>query len=156
MNTTTLVQLHEIIQISMGWTNSHLHHFIIGDTFYSDPLFELERANNERRATLASLGLEPASKFSYEYDFGDSWVHTILIEKVLPPEPNIHYPYCLKGSRSGPPEDCGGIWGYMDLLEILKDPDDPEYEGWKEWPPEGFDPTAFDLKAINQQLQAIQ
>ncbi len=87
---TTLDQLHWIIQISMGWTNSHLHQFIIDEEYYSEPMLELDdwgpEVKNEKRVRLSALGLEPKKKFIYEYDFGDSWRHEILVEKVLAPE----------------------------------------------------------------------
>ncbi len=79
-----------------------------------------------------------------------------MIEKILPPEPGIRYPICLKGKRACPPEDCGGVWGYGDLLEIIKDPDNEEYEEMMDWLGGGFDPEAFDLDSINQRLKSIR
>src|SRR5437762_1577200 len=80
---TSLAKLHDILQITMGWTNSHLHQFSIGNQAYSDPTFEVEDTLNEKRFTLDKLALEPKMKFRYEYDFGDGWEHDILVEKVL-------------------------------------------------------------------------
>ena len=149
-------KLHEIIQTAMGWTNSHLHQFEIGGKYYSDPAFELDAALNEKRTTLDRLALKAKSKFRYEYDFGDSWDHDILVEKVQPPEADVVCPRCLAGALSGPPEDCGGIWGYYDLLEITQDPDHPEHDEMLEWLGEDFDPEAFDLEAINTALRTLK
>ena len=84
------------------------------------------------------------------------WKREIFIEKILPPEPYVRYPICLNGQRACPPEDCGGIWGYVELLEIIQDPEDEEYDEKMEWLGEGFNPEAFDLNEINQELKSIK
>jgi hypothetical protein len=91
-------------------------------------------------------------KFVYEYDFGDSWEHVLLVEKVLPPEPGQRYPVCIKGRRACPPEDVGGIWGYAYFLEAIQNPDHPEREDYLEWIGGEFDPQAFDLEEVNAAL----
>ncbi|MCK5324066.1 MAG: plasmid pRiA4b ORF-3 family protein, partial [Desulfobulbaceae bacterium] len=94
-------------------------------------------------------------KFIYEYDFGDSWKHVILVEKILSNDPKIKYPVCIKGKRACPPEDCGGIWGYYDFLEVIQNPDHPEYNEMSEWWDAGeFDPEAFDLDKVNMRLKS--
>ncbi|MCC7448936.1 MAG: plasmid pRiA4b ORF-3 family protein [Anaerolineae bacterium] len=155
-DSTSLAKLHQIIQIALGWTNSHMHQFEIGNRFYSDPMFQLDDVINEQRTTLNKLALEPKAHFHYEYDFGDSWDHDILVEKVLPPESDIHYPRCIAGKRAGPPDDCGGIWGYYGLLEAVQDPNHPQHEDMLEWLGGPLDPDAFDLEAINAQLRTIK
>ena len=95
-------------------------------------------------------------RFLYEYDFGDSWIHEILVEKILPPEPKKRYPVCLKGKRACPPEDVGGPWGYADFLEAIRDPDHPEHEEYLEWAGEDFDPEAFDLDEVNRALRKMR
>jgi hypothetical protein len=92
----------------------------------------------------------------YEYDFGDGWEHEILVEKILQSEPGVRYPVCLAGKRACPPEDCGGVWGYESLLEALRDPEHPEHNDMLEWIGEDFDPEAFDLDSINQDLRSIR
>jgi hypothetical protein len=154
-NTITLPALHNILQAAMGWTDSHLHQFIVRNVMYSDPDFELEQITDEKRVSLPQLKLEVGMKFQYEYDFGDDWMHDILVEKILPPEPGVHYPRWVAGKRACPPEDCGGIWGYDSLLETIADPDDPNYEEMREWLPEGFDPAAFDMEDINRLLRTL-
>jgi hypothetical protein len=156
LDNTDLGTLHQIIQITVGWTNSHLHQFIIDNKFYSDPEFELDDVLSERRMTLSSLKLEPKKRFRYEYDFGDDWMHDILVEKVLEPEADGQYPQCITGKRACPPEDCGGVWGYNDLLEALKDAENPEHESMLEWLGDDFDPEAFDVDAVNAQLQSLK
>ena len=86
---------------------------------------------------------------SYVYDFGDSWEHKIQLEKILPGEKGVEYPICIKGKRACPPEDCGGVWGYAELLEIIKDPKHEEYEEMMEWLGEEFDPDHFDVKEVS-------
>jgi len=99
---------------------------------------------------------DAGAKFVYEYDFGDSWEHILLVEKVLPMEPDQQYPVCIKGKRACPPEDVGGVWGYYGFLEAIQDPDHPEHEDYLEWIGEDFDPEAFDLDAVNAALRALQ
>src|SRR3990170_4395665 len=104
----TLARLHDIIQMVMGWYDAHLHQFIVGDTFYGVPHPDYEdwvEMQDERQFRLNEIAPGERSKFVYEYDFGDSWEHVVLVEKVLPPEPGLRYPLCIKGRRACPPED---------------------------------------------------
>ncbi len=96
------------------------------------------------------------SKFHYIYDFGDNWEHEIIVEKITPLDAGRHYPCCLAGERACPPEDCGGVWGYKDLLDITSTPDHPDYEELREWLGEHFDPEAFDLEAVNRSLKRLK
>lgn len=152
----SLHKLHQILQVAMGWTDSHLHQFIVDETHYGepDPDYWIE-LKSERRAKLSQVAPYPGSRFIYEYDFGDGWEHGILVEKVLPAEEGVRYPRCLKGRRACPPEDCGGIWGYADLLDIIRDPNHEEYESMWQWLGGSFDPAAFDLDGVNLELASI-
>jgi hypothetical protein len=94
-------------------------------------------------------------RFEYEYDFGDGWHHSLVIEEISPPEPGVEYPVCLAGVRACPPEDCGGPWGYPEFLEILADPAHEEYESMLEWVGGAFDPERFDLARVNGLLRMI-
>lgn len=152
----TLGQLHDVLQIAMGWTDSHLHQFIIGRTYYSQPDYELEGVEDENKVRLDRVARAEKAKFVYEYDFGDSWQHDIVVEKILPREEGVRYPICIAGKRAGPPEDCGGIWGYADLLEIIQDPEHEEYEDMMEWLGGELDPEAFDLEEVNRKLRRIR
>lgn len=156
----TLAQLHNIIQDAMGWNDSHLHMFDIHGVEYSTPspyyghdhLRELG-AKSTLKVKLTQLNLVEGEKFRYEYDFGDSWEHVILIEKILPPDPKQNTPVCIAGKRACPPEDIGGIWGYDDFLEIIKESTHPEHDDYMEWVGGDFDSEAFDLEAINKRLK---
>jgi hypothetical protein len=148
----TLGDLHYIIQIAMGWTDSHLHQFIIGEKYYGVPHFEMEEMIDEEKVKLAKVIPGEKFKFRYEYDFGDSWTHLVLVEKVLAAEPGKPYPICLTGRRHCPPEDCGGVWGYADFVEAMANPKHPEHKNMKEWYGEDFDPEAFDLDEVNRML----
>lgn len=147
-----LGDLHQIIQVAMGWTDSHLHQFFVGEKMYSVPHPDMDDTLDEETARLAKLIPGETFKFRYEYDFGDSWMHTIAVEKVLDPEPGKAYPICLKGKGNCPPEDCGGIWGFADFLDAMADPKHPEHETLKEWSGGEYDPDAFDLAEVNRVL----
>ena len=149
----TLGKLHQIIQASMGWTNSHLHGFSIEGVEYGQPSPELDlEIKNEQKVKLSKVVTGEKKKFFYTYDMGDSWEHEILVEKVLPYDPLVSYPVCLTGKRACPPEDCGGVWGYAEFLEAIQQPDHPEHESMLEWVGGAFDPDAFLLSEVNQQL----
>ena len=94
-------------------------------------------------------------KFRYEYDFGDSWEHVLVVEKVLPPEPGRQVPVCIKGKRACPPEDVGGVWGYAEFLEALQDPDHEDHEMYLEWIGGEFDAEEFDLEETNEMLRGL-
>jgi hypothetical protein len=154
---TTLAQLHRILQRVMGWEGYHLYRFVVGGMEYGDPrMLEEMEGEDARRVTLATLVWGEKCKFLYEYDFGDSWEHELLIEKILPREEGKHYPLCLTGKRACPPEDCGGIWGYVGFLAAIRDPKHPEHKGMLEWIGGEFDPDVFDLDEVNTELQRLK
>lgn len=155
--------LHAVIQVAMGWTNSHLHHFIAGKNRYSDPQFDdgfdfgAPPDLDEGKITLAEAAPRVKAKFLYEYDFGDSWVHTITVEKILEPEAAPKgVAECTGGECACPPEDCGGAWGYADLLKIIKNPKHKEHKSMMEWLGGGFDPEEFDIEDINKYLKKLK
>ena len=139
----TLGDLHIAIQAAMGWGGGHLHAFDIAGREYGDPEHGVEGAANENRVTLKSVVGSGGTRFTYLYDFGDNWEHQIVIEGTQPPLEGQSYPTCIAGKRHCPPDDCGGIWGYQDMLAILADPAHPEHADWSEWLDEGFDPEEF-------------
>lgn len=153
---TNLQRLHWIIQTVMGWTSGHLHEFDVFGDPYGDPSDNEADVLDERRATLSKLIGSEKEKFYYLYDFGDSWEHEILVEKILPPAKGTRYPVCLKGRRACPPEDCGGAPGYADLLEILKDPSHPDHDDMVEWMAGDFDSEEFDIEEVNEGLGESQ
>lgn len=154
---TALSKLHRFLQVAMGWEDYHLHQFIIGGRHYGEPQPDFDfDVENEKTVKLSGVVSGEGDNFTYEYDFGDSWEHEIRIEKTLPPESGTRYPICLAGKRACPPEDCGGIWGYEELLEVIQDPNHPEHDEMLEWLGGSFDPEAFDLDNINQKLKSIR
>ena len=124
---TALEKLHLILQVVMGWDNCHLHQFTIGSVHYGqpDPDYSLE-IENETNVKLYQVASRENTRFIYEYDFGDNWEHTVLIEKILPLETGKYYPFCLKGKRACPPEDVGGTGGYADFIEVIQEVKHPE------------------------------
>jgi hypothetical protein len=153
---TTLVQLHRILQRVMGWEGSHLYQFVTGGIAYGDPSMLGEwDAEDARTVTLAALMRSGKSKLPYEYDFGESWEHELLVEKILPLDEGKRYPVCLTGKRACPPEDCGGVWGYVSFLEAIHDPEHPEQEEMLEWIGGAFDPEAFNRDEVNVALRHL-
>jgi hypothetical protein len=154
----TFLDLHHILQAVMGWYGYHLHQFFVNGYNLTDRATLEESGYGDGDVAKSWLGKfvqQEGQKFVYEYDFGDSWEHELLLEKILEPEAGASYPRCLKGKRACPPEDCGGVWGYQELLEVLQDPEHPEYEEMREWVDEEFDPEVFDLEGVNQRLSRL-
>lgn len=151
---TTLPQLHDAIQVALGWSDSHLHLFIIGGVEYGlpDPDFA-DDMRSEQRVKLGRVITAEKDRFVYEYDFGDSWTHEVVLEKILPPDPGVRYPRCLTGKRACPPEDVGGIWGYAAFLDAIRDPAHDEHEEMLEWCGGAFDAEAFSVDEVNLLLQ---
>lgn len=152
---TTLGDLNFILQAVMGWTNSHLHEFTIGETSYSDPGFALDDVEDEFALTLVDALPAARSKLVFMYDFGDSWEHKVVAEKIVPREPRQRLPYCLAGERACPPEDRGGPWGYYTMLDAIADPSHEQHEDMMEWTGGEFDAEAFDVDALNKRLTKL-
>lgn len=150
----TLPKLHMVIQDTFGWTNSHLHSFYIGDKEYGyeDELGELDIID-ERRIELCKILRINTPGFWYLYDFGDHWQHDVQIEHILPVRADRTYPICTAGARKCPPEDCGGTGGYEHLLEVIRNPEDEEYDSMLRWLGGKYDPEEFDLLGINRKLK---
>jgi hypothetical protein len=176
----TFQQLNDVIQAAFGWTNSHLHEFRIGRRRIGMPsdddspisqvsaLIRSIRADlppdileaiseplpleDEKTVTLAEAFGGAQTRLEYVYDFGDDWRHDVLVERLSDPEPGVVYPRCLTGRRSGPPEDCGGAWGYQAMLEVLADPAHERYDELRKWAPY-FEPEEFDLSATDEAVR---
>ena len=170
----TLEQLHDVLQLAMGWEDCHMHDFRIGQRRFGKPepndrfmglpglgYGKLRRrvdaaVGNERTARLFSVLGRVGAKAVYTYDFGDGWEHAITVEKVLPPEPGWAYPACIDGKRHGPPEDCGGIPGFYNLLEAVADSAHDQHEELRDWLGGGFDPEDFSVDEVNRRLAPLQ
>lgn len=144
--------LHVAIQDAMGWEDYHLHQFNMGDPKTGEKV-SIGIPDEDgivdyhiipgAEAEISKYFLSPKDKALYEYDFGDGWEHEVVLEKILPAESGAKYPRCIGGARACPPEDCGGPWGYQALLEIMNNPDDPDYAEKMEWLGDDFDPEEF-------------
>jgi hypothetical protein len=156
----TLGRLHDVIQIVMGWQDCHLHQFRIGSKSFGPPEPALVEDDplwrDESNVRLSNVLRGAGAKAEYNYDFGDDWQHTLAVEKVLVPNAETVYPVCIAGKRSGPPEDCGGVGGYDNLIDVLQDPDDPEHVEMLEWLGGYFDPEAFSIGDVNRALAPLQ
>lgn len=155
----SLDKLHDAIQAVMGWTDSHLHEFVINGVRYGidDPTgFEDERVVDERQVTLADTLGHTVRTFDYVYDFGDNWHHAVTLEALEPTEGETPLLYCLAGERACPPEDVGGPWAYEEFLEAITDPQHEEHEAMLEWADGEFDPERFDPQPVNARLDRIK
>ena len=156
---STLEYLHWVIQFAMGWTGSHLHSFAIQGMkpSVSRPGLGLDELDtyDEPLIELSKVATEEKFKLFYLYDFGDSWAHEVLVEKILTAKSDTHYPICINAKRACPPEDCGGTWGYQALLKAIKNPNHPEHALRLEWLGTSFNPEKVDLNEINHLLKSI-
>ncbi|MFH1704224.1 MAG: plasmid pRiA4b ORF-3 family protein [Nitrospirota bacterium] len=154
--TYTFWDLHVAIQDSMGWTDTHLHHFEI-----KNPATGMREEIGIPDEDFIDMTIRPGWKWEianyfssqndkaeYIYDYGDDWEHSIKLEKIFQRNEGIEYPVCTGGARACPPEDCGGIWGYQDFLEAIMDPKNPQHEEMLDWIGGDFDPESFDAKDV--------
>lgn len=152
----SLEQLHELIQTAMGWTNSHLHQFEIAGSLYTDRRFMMDDfgAIDYSGLRISDLVTKHENKLRmvYEYDFGDSWQHEVVLEKVTESEPGIRYPRCIDGERACPPEDVGGVYGFADYVEAITNPSHSEHDDYLEWNGP-FDPTEFDAAKATRRMR---
>ncbi|MGY4100575.1 plasmid pRiA4b ORF-3 family protein [Nocardia sp. R16R-3T] len=151
--------LHQVLQSAFGWTDSHLYVFETDFGAFGHPTLESGR-RSDKSATLEQVVHGTGAKLSYIYDFGDDWVHSIVVEHSGPGESSVDYPRCTGGRRAAPPEDCGGIWGYAQLLEILADPDDDEHADRLEWlgiaRADHYNPAHFAIGVVNDALAGLR
>jgi Plasmid pRiA4b ORF-3-like protein len=156
---STLLGLHHIVQRAFGWDGYHLWVFTtpLGKYGVADPDLGHNSAVSRR---LFDVAPHTGDRFHYIYDFGDDWKHDILVEGVTDAGPGIAYPRCIAGSRACPPEDCGGMWGYAELLDILSDPGHEEHNERLGWlgidSPDQFDPAAFDAACVTIALSDLE
>jgi hypothetical protein len=157
----TLAELHDIIQTVMGWYDCHLHQFIDAKERRYGPHDDDMDAEwdadvtEECEVPLRDVMPTKGSRLAYEYDFGDGWEHGLKVVAIGPPQPGVRYPRCVAGGKACPPEDCGGVWGYYEMLKILADPKHEEHDSYREWIGDKFDPDKFDLNRVNKALASI-
>lgn len=149
----SLATLHEVLQVTFGWKNCHLHDFTIGGIRFAendddDELFAVD----EHAAPLGAIA-RAGSTFLYRYDYGDDWEHDVVVERVEHGAERAIQ--CTDGARACPPEDCGGPPGYARMLAVLENPMDEEHADMKRWAPRGFDAAKFDVAATTKRLNAL-
>ena len=154
--TSSLKAVHNVIQAIMLFEDYHLFQFEIGDRRYGypDPEWgdEMRDARNIRLGAILARG---ETRFTYTYDFGDDWRHTLLVEEIVTTEPMVDYPRFVDGARRAPPEDVGGPPGFEEFLRVMVAPDDPEHDNIMTWYGRPFDPTDIDVTAITQRLEKL-
>ena len=149
-----LSDFHKVIQSVMGWTNSHLHQFIKDETYFLPRMeddWTWDDMNNVdyKRRKVSGLLRKENDKIIYEYDFGDSWLHTITLEKITENTRGQKKPVCIAGARNCPPEDCGGPYAYKDFLKVLRNPAHKDHDNFVVWLGEDFDPEYFSVDEVN-------
>ena len=151
-----LSRLHDSIQIAFDWFDYQTHAFGLDDLRFGNPVkrddFSVE---DDRDITLADLDLEHRDRFAYHYYFGEGWQVDIKVEKTATIEKGAYYPMCTAGERAGPPEDCGGIEAFHDMLACIKEPNTDLGREWLDWLGPDFDPEACDLEKINKALKKL-
>ena len=149
----SLAKLHAMFQAGMGWTDSHLHSFRIGDELYGTQFDDSPEDEIAETTVTVGRALGGERRFIYEYDFGDSWEHEVVVEDVATTPTGLKFAVCVDGQNACPPEDCGGAPGYSLMLEALADPSHEEHHAFMKWLGGPFDSEAFDLAAANAALQ---
>ena len=158
LSSIKLCCLHSAIQVAMGWTDSHLHQFEQDGKHWGAVQLYEDEANDvvdDGSVTLASLLKSEGDSLAYQYDFGDDWQHAVVLEKVMPVQEESKVPICLGGERRCPPEDVGGIHGYLAFLDIILDPKHQDYEEYVGWAGGHF-VDGFDAKAANTKLAGMR
>ncbi|MFV0446360.1 MAG: plasmid pRiA4b ORF-3 family protein, partial [Planctomycetaceae bacterium] len=155
----TLDGLQPLIQSAMGWMNSHLYSFVIGQDRYSDPIMAGDEYSDPDEipsdsVRLSELVSRHGSKFElqYEYDFGDGWLHKIKLESVSGAQPDVRYPRCVEGAQACPPEDIGGVWGFAEFVEAITNPQHERYDEFMEWIGP-FNPNQFDAVKTTRSMR---
>jgi hypothetical protein len=152
----SLAVLHEVVQAAMGWENTHLHEFEVARARYGLPDPEWNTGVGDESKTKLFRLVGAGDRLDYVYDFGDRWEHSLLVEAVGAPDLGVRYPRCVDGQGACPPEDVGSIPGYQQFRQVLADPDHPDHEERVQWwGSDRFDPTWFDLDAMDRALQRL-
>ena len=154
----SLADLHNVIQFTFDWIDDHMHEFEVKGAAYKDVADALDQYGEDYVA-LGWAAWAVRSKINYVYDFGDSWKHEIVVQKILPVAPHTKYPVCVGGERAAPPDDCGGAWRFASYVAQLRLPkskrDEELLEEMEYIMGEDFDPDAFDADKVNAKLQHL-
>jgi hypothetical protein len=149
--------LHGVLQLAMGWTNSHLHSFQVGKRIFAEPSPDDDfPVIDYRSVRLNRIAPAVADCLVYLNDFGDSWEHDIIVEEILPAQKDTRQLRCLNGQRACPPEDVGGVWSYADFVKAIRNPRHPEHIEMLTWVGGALDPDKFNLPGVNRILHIFQ
>ncbi len=149
--------LHDAIQVCFDWFDYQTHQFALGGSRYGNPRQGNDLlVEDDRDIPLGELSLPDHSPCLYVYEFGEGWRVEIKFEAALAPEKGIRYPICIGGERAGPPEDCGGIEAFHDMLASLQEPGTELCDEWRAWVGPDYDPARCDLALINQSLRKLR
>ncbi|MCB9228486.1 MAG: plasmid pRiA4b ORF-3 family protein [Deltaproteobacteria bacterium] len=160
-NHMTLNDLHWAIQGAFGWENAHLHAFYVNTGRISgNEMDDLDDPDGDENTDSNGISIhdlieQREKKFTYEYDFGDSWHHEIKIVGTEPLETPMKVPECIDGERCCPPEDCGGVWGFENFLEVMADPSHEEYADMKDWYGRRFNAEKFSIADANKEIKSF-
>ncbi|MFA5264968.1 MAG: plasmid pRiA4b ORF-3 family protein [Opitutaceae bacterium] len=151
-----LSRLHDSIQLLFDWYDYQTHAFTFGDLRYGNPLKRDHFIiNDDRDMKVSDLNLESQARFTYGYHFGEGWQVEVMVEMVLPVEKRQPYPFCMAGERAGPPEDCGGLDAFHDMLACIQEPETELGREWLDWLGPDYDPKRCDLDVINKALKKL-
>ncbi len=150
-----LSRLHDGIQIAFDWFDYQMHVFTVGERRFGNPQAGATPVDDDRDITLAEAGIPAEGRFSYRYHFGEGWTINGVVEEIRPLTKGERVPACLGGERAGPPEDCGGIEAFHDMLACLQEPNTELGREWREWVGPDYDPARCDAAAITRGLRKL-
>lgn len=151
-----LDKLHRMFQASMGWEDRHLHSFQVGDVLFGSQFDDYPDDELDEKSVTVASAVGEQRRFGYEYDFGDSWRHEVVVEAAWRMPVGLKFAVCVDGQNACPPEDAGGPPGYADLLEVLADPGHEDHDHFRSWVGGPFDSAEFDLGLVNARLQKVR
>jgi hypothetical protein len=155
---TTLYLMHHIIQVIMGWKNYHLYEFSINNLLFADIRLvdeEFGDFTDVKAIQLEDVFSKTGTKATYLYDFGDGWKHQLELIEISNEPQNELLPAFISGQNTCPPEDCGGVYRYREIIEILADPSHEEYESIKEWLGPKINPIKLNSHSITKELGSL-
>jgi len=156
LETMWLSRLHDAIQIAFDWFDYQTHVFALDDLRFGNPVKRDDYlVEDDRDVTLGDLNLAHRDRMTYDYEFGEGWRVDIRVEKTAAAGKGVRYPACVAGERAGPPEDCGGLDAYHDMLACLKEPDSDLGKEWLAWLGPEYDPAVCDLDKVNEALRRL-
>ena len=151
-----MAKLAYMLIAAMGWNDTHLHGFRVGQKEYGMHFDDWPEEEIDEKTVTVLQALRDEKRFVFDYDFGDSWEHDVMVEDLTWSYFGLKYAVVLDGQNACPPDDVGGTYGYADFLEAIRDPAHEEHDGWIEWVGGSFDPSEFDLAGANALCQKVR